>query len=110
MRLLRYSRNDPSAAWQVDNLGVSLSVPSFSWDPHDASDAIIATRIVGTETVDGMPTQALAFFKGAYGTPFWFRLLVDAGGLVRRVEMNGQGHFMLDHYTDFDAPLAIEPP
>jgi hypothetical protein len=107
---LRYSRTEPGAAWQVDNMGASLPVPSFSWDPHDASDTIIATRIVGSEMVDGVPTQALAFFKGAYNTPFWYRLLVDQSGLVRRVEMDGQGHFMLDHYTDFDAPLAIEPP
>ena len=107
---LRYTRSDPEAAWQVDNLGSSLVVPSFIWDPHDPSDSIVATRIVGADSVDGVPTQALAFFKGAYGTPFWFRLQVDPSGLVRRAEMNGQGHFMLDHYTDFDAPLAIEPP
>jgi hypothetical protein len=29
---------------------------------------------------------------------------------VRRTDMDTQGHFMEDAFTDFDAPVAIEPP
>jgi hypothetical protein len=106
----RYSRADAASDWQVADLGTSLSVPSFSWDLQGPNDAIVAARVVGAGSVDGVPTQALAFFKSADGTPFWFRLLVDDSGLVRQAEMNGQGHTMVDHYTNVDAPLQIDPP
>ena len=70
----------------------------------------MAARIVGAEDSDGVATQTVAFFQNAGSTSFWLRLRADADGLVRRAPMYGQGHFMDDHYTDFDAPVAIEAP
>jgi hypothetical protein len=106
----RYTRRDPSSAWQSEQIGVSLTVPSFTWDTGPATDAPVAAHVVASAEVDGVPAQILAFFQGTPTTPLWFRLWVDAEGLVRRAEMHAQGHFMDDHFTDFDAPLAIDPP
>jgi hypothetical protein len=106
----RYTRHDPSSAWQSEQIGVSLTVPSFTWDPGPATEAPVAAHVVGSREVDGVPAQILAVFQGIPNAPLWFRLWVDAEGLVRRAEMHAQGHFMDDHFTDFDAPLVIEPP
>ena len=106
----RYTRADPSSVWQAESIGVSLPVPSFTWDPHGPAEQPVAARIVGAEEIDGVPTQTVAFFQSAGNTPLWFRLSADPDGLVHRAAMHGQGHFMDDHYTDFDAPVAIEPP
>ena len=71
----------------------------------------MAAHILGAENVDGSSTQVLAFFENLGPQyPFWFRLWTDADGLVHKAEMRGQGHFMDEHYTDFDAPFSIEPP
>ena len=106
----RYTRADPSSAWQAEPVGVSLSVPSFTWDPSNPAERPVAVRVVGADEANGMPTQIVAFFQSTANTPLLFRLWADADGLVHRAEMYGQGHFMEDRYADFDAPLAIEPP
>jgi hypothetical protein len=108
----RYSRNTAQGTdWQAENIGVSLSVPAFAWDRQNPSDVIVAAHLVGTDIVDGVDTQILAFFEQLGSNyPFWFRLWTDDNGLVRRAEMRGQGHFMDERYTDFDAPLSIRPP
>ena len=106
----RYTRSGRAGAWQSDNFGTGLTVPSFTWEAHEASEAIVAPTIAGADEVDGVSTQELAFFQGANSTPLWYRLFVDDTGLVRRVEMDAQAHFMIDHYFDFDAPFTIEPP
>jgi len=51
-----------------------------------------------------------AFFGPSDSAPIWFRLWVDADGLVRRAEMRAAGHFMDQRYGDFDAHLAIQAP
>jgi hypothetical protein len=107
----RYMRDDRSgSAWQAEDAGIALPVPTFVWDQRGPAAAFVAPHIVGTENVDGTSTQVLAFFENLGQYPFWFRLWADADGLVHRAEMRGQGHFMDEHYTDFDAPFTIEPP
>lgn len=108
---LRYTRKDTDdTGWRAESIGVSLTVPAFVWDPGSTDAGPVAVHIVRSDNVDGFDTQVLAFFEQLGNYPFWFRLWVDADGLVRKAEMRGQGHFMNEHYTDFDAPLSIEPP
>ncbi len=109
----RYTRDDRSgSAWQAEDAGIALPVPTFVWDQRTAAAAsFVAAHILGAENVDGSSTQVLAFFENLGPQyPFWFRLWTDADGLVHKAEMRGQGHFMDEHYTDFDAPFTIEPP
>jgi hypothetical protein len=106
----RYTRPVNSTTWQVEDFGSSLPVPSFVWDSPGSGSSYVGAHIVGNESVDGIPTQILTFFVDLPQTPVWFRLSVDAGGLVRRASMRAQGHFMDQVYTDFDAPLWVEPP
>jgi len=60
--------------------------------------------------VDGVATKILVFYGPSGAAPFWFRLWVDATGLVRRAEMRANGHFMDQRFDDFDAPLTITAP
>jgi len=81
------------------------------WDPRLPTERFIGAHIVGADNIDGFETQVVAFFENlGVNSPFWFRLWADADGLVHRAEMRGQGHFMDEHYTDFDAPFSIQPP
>jgi hypothetical protein len=105
----RYIRKDPTQAWQAESIGSGPAVPGFEWDPRAGVSATNAS-IVGRAEVDGVATQALAFFEGTPQTPVWFQLWVDANGLVRDAEMRAQGHFMTHHYADFDASPPVEPP
>jgi hypothetical protein len=107
----RYTRQDPpGTAWQAEDVGIVVPVPTFLWDQRSPTAAFVGAYILGTDNVDGSSTQMLAFFENLGQYPFWFRLWADAEGLVHRAEMRGQGHFMDDQYTDFDAPFSIEPP
>jgi len=106
--LHRYLRDGPGAPWQVEDTGTALTVPAFTWDGPDRQ--VLSPHIVGTAPLDGVETQVLAFFEQVGRTPIWFRAWIDAEGLVHRVEMRAQGHFMDHRYYDFDAPFVIEPP
>ena len=108
----RYTLKDGSAAgWQPEDAGMPLQTPLYVWDPRPPSGGFVASHLVGTDQVDGVDTQVVAFFENLGPLePFWFRLWVDSDGLVHRAEMRGQGHFMDEHYTDFDAPFTIDPP
>lgn len=66
--------------------------------------------MVGAKAVDGTATQILAFFADVNGSPIWYRLWVDAEGLVHRAEMRARGHFMDHRYSRFDIPVEIAPP
>ncbi|MGH7426042.1 MAG: copper resistance protein CopC [Candidatus Methylomirabilales bacterium] len=103
---VRYNRERPADPWQKEDLGLPNKVPAFIWD----SSKVTASRILGTDQVDGLETEVLSFFGPVGGTPIWLRLWVDPEGLVRQAEMRAQGHFMDHRYYDFDAPLSIEPP
>ena len=83
-------------------------MPKFTWDYFRP---FVDARVVGTQTVDDVPTKVVAFFgSGGGNTPVWFRLWIDKEGLVRRAQMRADGHFMNDRYYDFDARFSIEPP
>lgn len=103
----RYRRTGPGEPWEVDRGGPPARVPSFIWDTRDD---VVAPRIVGTETVEGLRTRILSFFAPSGSIPIWFRLWVTADDLVVRAEMRAQGHFMDLRYFDFDAPVRIQPP
>ncbi|MCI0635967.1 MAG: hypothetical protein L0206_18935 [Actinobacteria bacterium] len=60
--------------------------------------------------MDGVRTTEIALAGGTSDLPVWFRLWVDASGLVHRAEMRAPGHFMDHRYFDYDAPITIEPP
>ena len=64
----RYTRHDPTTAWQTETIGGGPAVPSFEWDPRPATAATDA-QIVGRAEMDGVETQALAFFEGTPQTP-----------------------------------------
>lgn len=102
----RYLRERPDAPWKVEESGAPVSVPLFVWD----GASVVAPRILGTASVEGIDTHILSFFELKGQLAVWFRLWVDPGGLVRRAEMRAQGHFMDHRYYDFDAPLRIAPP
>jgi hypothetical protein len=106
----RYTRPLGSDVWQRENVGSSLPVPSFVWDIPDSGGSYVGAHIVGSEIIVGVPTQVLTFFLALPQTPVWFRLSADADGLVHRASMSAQGHFMDHRYSEFDAPVSIDPP
>ncbi len=108
----RFMRDDRSGStWHAEDVGIALPVPTFVWDQRTPTAAFVGAHILDSENVDGSSTLVLAFFENLGPQyPFWFRLWADADGLVHKAEMRGQGHFMNEHYTDFDAPFSIEPP
>jgi hypothetical protein len=106
----RYDRPSPDAPWQAQHfVNLIMQVPRFVWDLPGAP-RYLALRLAGSEQVDGVETQILAFFVHSGRTPIWFRLWVDGEGLVHRALMHAEGHFMQHRYYDFDAPFTIEPP
>jgi len=103
----RYLLDSPGGTWQVEQGGPSIPVPSFIWDYFKP---FIAPRILGIQMADGHKTQILAFYGQSGSTGVWFRLWVDAQGLVLQAQMRADGHFMDDRYYDFNAPITIQPP
>lgn len=83
-------------------------MPSFVWDYLPTQ--LLDPRIVGTARVDGVAAKVLAFYGPTGPSPIWFRLWVDADGLVRRAEMRAPGHFMDQRYARFNVPLTIVAP
>ena len=68
-----------------------------------------AARVVGTDTVDGLPAKVIAFVRP--DIPAWFRLWVgDADGLVHKLEMRAEGHIMEQAYADLNGPIAVIVP
>lgn len=103
----RYLYDSSGGTWRAEPGGPSIPVPSFIWEYFKP---FIAPRIIGTQTVDGQKTQILAFFGQSGSTGVWFRLWVDAQGLVLQAHMRAEGHFMDDRYYDFDGSISIQPP
>jgi len=106
----RYSRRSPGENWQVDDAGIALPVPTLVWDTRRPTDTYVGAHILGVETRDGVDTRILGFLLNAGRSPYWFRLWVDADGLVHRAEMRGQGHFMDQDFSAFDEPLTVDVP
>ena len=101
----RYSREGPTALWRRDS-ALRLTVPFFIWDNR----RLVSPRVLGTETLTGVPTDVISFFGPSGSTPIWFRLWIDRTGLVRKAQMRANGHFMDHRYAAFDAPLEIRAP
>lgn len=100
--------NRGDGRWEVEKGGPQAKVPFFIWDSFRP---FLDARVLGSDVVSGVPTQIVAFFGDPGRTiPVWFRLWIDADGLVRRARMRAQGHFMEHRYYDFDAPFKIKPP
>jgi copper transport protein len=100
-----FYRRDGDRPWDVET-GPPVEVPSYIWDYPDK----VAPSIVGAEQVDGVDTTIISLFVDHSSDPIWYRLWVDDDGLVRRAEMRTRGHFMDHSYTDFGAPITIDPP
>src|SRR5260370_19310025 len=71
----RYTRDDRSgSAWQAEDAGIALPVPTFVWDQRTpAAASFVGAHVLGTENVDGSSTQLLTFFENLGPQyPFWF--------------------------------------
>ena len=97
----------PNGTWEVEQGAPAPPVPSYIWDYFKPYRDV---RIIGSETVEGVPTTEIAFAGGQQDLPVWFKLWVDTQGLVHRAEMRAPGHFMDHRYYDFDTPITISPP
>ena len=99
----RYSRSTPTERWVAEST-LPIHVPDFAWDSGPIQNAAVVDA--------GEPggEQVVSFFEAPYGSPVWFRLVVDGQGLVRQAEMRARGHFMDQRYFDFDAAFSIVPP
>lgn len=86
--------------------------PGFSWPTgyyRDFWQGAVAVRIVGTETVDGVPCQIIMFLRP--DVPAWFRIWVgQADGIVKREEMRAEGHLMDHTFAELNGPISIQPP
>ena len=100
---VRYSRSTPTERWVAETT-LPIHVPDFAWDSGPIQDA----RVVDAGEPGG--EQVVSFFDAPYGSPVWFRLVVDGQGLARQTEMRARGHFMDQRYFDFDAAFSIAPP
>jgi len=102
----RYTR-EGNGPWKVERGAPAVPVPKFIWDSFRPYQDV---RILGRATLDGVRTTEIAFAGGDLDLPVWFRLWVDASGLVHRAEMRAPGHFMDHRYFDHDAAITIEAP
>ena len=102
----RYTR-EGNGPWNVERGAPAVTVPTYIWDSFEPYRDV---RILGRATLDDVRTTEIAFAGGSSDLPVWFRMWVDASGLVHRAEMRAPGHFMDHRYFDYDAPITIEPP
>ena len=102
----RYTR-EGNGPWKIERGAPAVPVPTYIWDSFRPYQDV---RILGRTSLDGVRTTEIAFAGGSSDLPVWFRLWVDASGLVHQAEMRAPGHFMDHRYYDFDAPITIEPP
>ncbi len=97
-----------TGAWETS----PFPPPGFSWPIgyyREFWGATAAARLLGTETVDGVPTQIIAFVRP--DVPAWFRIWVgESDGLVRREDMRAEGHIMDHSYSDLNGPIMVTPP
>ena len=102
----RYTR-EGNGAWKVERGAPAVPVPTYIWDSFGP---YLDVRILGRATLDGVRSTEIAFAGGDSDLPVWFRLWVDASGLVHRAEMRAPGHFMDHRYFYYDARITIEAP
>jgi len=99
----RYSRSTVTGRW-VAEATLPVKVPNFAWD----SGVILNATIVDAHEPGA--EQVVTFFEAPYGSPVWFRLVVDEKGLVHEAKMRARGHFMDQRYFDFNGAFSILPP
>ena len=103
----RFQRTD-SGSWEISR----FPPPGFSWPTgyyREFWGAGTAARLLGSETVDGVPTQVIAFVRP--DVPAWFRIWVGkSDGLVRREDMRAEGHIMDHTYSELNGPITVTPP
>ncbi len=103
----RFSR-EGNGPWEK----AAFPPPGFSWPSgyyRDFWAGAVAARIMGTDTVDGMPTQVLTFVRP--DVPAWFRVWVSqSDGIIQREEMRAEGHIMDHTFADLNGPISVQPP
>jgi hypothetical protein len=91
-----------------------LVVPPSEWG--DEYTGATGFTLLGEETIDGEPCQIVAFVAPELSEPrrrtvAWYAWWVGTeSGQVRRETMVSRVHYMMHHFSDFDAPLTITPP
>ena len=97
-----------TGAWQTS----PFPPPGFSWPTgyyRQFWGAASAARLLGTETVDGVPARVIAFVRP--DVPAWFRIWIGVSdGIVRREDMRAEGHIMDHSYSDLNGPITVTPP
>jgi len=101
-------RREGGGPWQKS----TFPAPGFSWPTgyyRDFWQGAAAARVVGTETVDGVPSQMITFVRP--DVPAWFRVWVsESGGIIQREEMRAEGHIMDHAFSDLNGPISVQPP
>lgn len=101
-------RQDPNGPWQA----TSFPAPGFSWPTGYYSDfweGAAAVRIIGNETIDGVPSLIIAFIRP--DIPAWFRVWVSAkDGIIVQEQMRAEGHLMDHTFADLNGPISVKPP
>ena len=103
----RYERTAPNGPWTKQEGSPRIAEPQYIWD---AFTPYVGVHVLGNQSVDGVATTVVGFFGGDASTPVWFRLWIDAGGVVHRAEMRAPGHFMEQTFTAFNAVPIIDAP
>ena len=90
----------------------TFPAPGFSWPTgyyRDFWGEAAAARVLGTDTVDGVLTDIIAFVRP--DIPAWFRIWVrHSDGVVLRQEMRAEGHLMDQTYADLNGAITVSPP
>lgn len=105
---LEQFRRTGSGPWDKS----TFPAPGFSWPTgyyRDFWHGAAAVRVLGTETVDGVPSEIIAFVRP--DIPAWFRVWVGTSdGLLRRADMRAEGHIMNQAYTQLNGPITVTTP
>jgi copper transport protein len=101
-----YRRDGPDREWTAEQTDAAFAWPSPYFRQFWGSGA--AARVVGTEVVNGVASNIVAFVRPDLSA--WFRIWIGSDGLVRREEMLAEGHLMVHTYSAFDAAPLIGAP
>lgn len=102
----------PGQPWVVD--GTSPMVPPSAWG--EEYEGATDFRLGGNEMVDGELCQIVTFFvpertASPKRVAAWYAWWVgERSGQVHREAMVSDSHYMLNEFSDFNAPLPITPP
>jgi copper transport protein len=86
--------------------------PGFRWPTgyyREFWGAMAAPRLLGTDKIDGVPTEVIVFVRP--DVPAWFRVWArQSDGVVLRQEMRAEGHLMDHTFFDLNGPIIVTPP